>query len=46
VESSDRKVLMEGSLSAGGTTTVTATATFVRLTEEHAKRLFPHLVRG
>jgi acyl-coenzyme A thioesterase PaaI-like protein len=46
VESTDRKVLMEGSISTGGETTVTATATFFRLTEEHAKRLFPHVVRG
>ncbi len=45
VRSSERKVLMEGSISAAGTTTVTATATFFRLTEEHARRLFPHMVR-
>ncbi|MCW2600153.1 MAG: hypothetical protein JWM02_1982 [Frankiales bacterium] len=46
LESSDRKVRMEGSIAAGDTTTVTATATFFRLTEQHAKRLFPDMARG
>ena len=44
VESSDdRLVKLVGSVVAGGVTTVTATATFFRLTESHAKRLFPHM---
>lgn len=45
VEAGERKVRLEGSIATGGTTTVTATATFVRITAEHAQRLFPHLVR-
>ncbi len=45
VEESDaRLVRLVGSISSGGATTVTASATFFRITEEHAKRLFPHLV--
>ena len=45
LEAGDRKVRLEGSIRTGGTTTVTATATFFRITAEHAQRLFPHLVR-
>ena len=45
VEAGERKVRLEGSIATGGTTTVTATATFIRITAEHAQRLFPHLVR-
>ncbi|MCW2674504.1 MAG: hypothetical protein JWP14_3093 [Frankiales bacterium] len=45
VTAGDRIVEMAGSIRAGETTTVTATATFFRLTEEHARRIFPHLSR-
>ncbi|MDX6218603.1 MAG: hypothetical protein QOD70_1254 [Frankiales bacterium] len=45
VASGERFVEMAGSIKAGDTTTVTATATFFRLTEEHARRIFPHLIR-
>jgi acyl-coenzyme A thioesterase PaaI-like protein len=41
----DRLVTMAGTISCGDTVTVHATATFFRLTEAHAQRLFPHLVR-
>jgi acyl-coenzyme A thioesterase PaaI-like protein len=44
-ESTDRLVTMSGSISCAGAVTVKATATFFRLTEAHAQRLFPHLVR-
>lgn len=44
-ESTERLVTMAGSISTGGLVTVTATATFFRLTQAHAQRLFPHLVR-
>ena len=47
VESSDdRLVKLIGSIVADGVTTVTANATFFRLTEDHAKRMFPHLAHG
>jgi acyl-coenzyme A thioesterase PaaI-like protein len=46
VAAGDRIVEMAGSIRAGDTTTVTATATFFRLTEEHARRIFPHLSRA
>jgi acyl-coenzyme A thioesterase PaaI-like protein len=47
VESSDdRLVKLVGSVVAEGVTTVTATATFFRLTESHAKRIFPHMAAG
>ncbi|MCU1621708.1 MAG: hypothetical protein JWL79_553 [Frankiales bacterium] len=45
VTAGDRIVEMAGSIRSGETTTVTATATFFRLTEEHARRIFPHLSR-
>lgn len=45
VEVQDRKVRIEGTIAAGGTTTVTVAGTFVRLTEESARALFPQLVR-
>jgi acyl-coenzyme A thioesterase PaaI-like protein len=45
VDAGERKVRLEGSIRVGGTTTVTATATFFRITAEHAQKLFPHLVR-
>jgi acyl-coenzyme A thioesterase PaaI-like protein len=44
-ESTDRLVTMSGTITCAGTITVKATATFFRLTEAHAQRLFPHLVR-
>ncbi len=44
-QSDERLVRMAGSIRHGETTTATATATFFRLTEDHARRLFPHLVR-
>jgi acyl-coenzyme A thioesterase PaaI-like protein len=44
-DSTDRLVTMAGTISCAGTATVKATATFFRLTEAHARRLFPHLVR-
>jgi acyl-coenzyme A thioesterase PaaI-like protein len=40
VAAGDRIVEMAGSVTTGGRTTVTATATFFRLTEEHARRIF------
>ena len=43
-QSDDRLVRLVGSVSCAGATTVTASATFFRLTEEQAHRLFPHLV--
>lgn len=46
VDAGERLVRLEGSITAGGTTTATATATFFRITAEHAQRLFPHLVRS
>ena len=46
VASGERLVEMAGSVSVDGTVTVTATATFFRLTEEHAKRIFPRLAAG
>ena len=45
VAAGDRVVEMAGSVTALGRPTVTATATFFRLTEEHARRIFPHLSR-
>lgn len=45
VEATDRLVTMAGTITCAGTITVKATATFFRLTEAHAQRLFPHLVR-
>ncbi len=45
VEESDaRLVRLAGTIRVGGATSVTATATFFRITEAHARRLFPHLV--
>jgi acyl-coenzyme A thioesterase PaaI-like protein len=44
-EFTDRLVMMAGTISCAGSVTVKATATFFRLTEAHAKRLFPHLVQ-
>ena len=44
VAAGERIVEMAGSIKAGNTTTVTATATFFRLTEEHARRMFPQSV--
>jgi acyl-coenzyme A thioesterase PaaI-like protein len=47
VESADdRLVQLVGSVQADGVTTVTATATFFRLTEKHAARMFPHLAKA
>jgi acyl-coenzyme A thioesterase PaaI-like protein len=43
VTAGERVVEMAGSITSGDTTTVTATATFFRLTEEHARRIFPHM---
>ncbi len=40
VASGDRIVEMAGTITANGKVTVTATATFFRLTEEHARRIF------
>jgi acyl-coenzyme A thioesterase PaaI-like protein len=40
VAAGDRIVEMAGTITAGGTTTVTATGTFFRLTEAHARRIF------
>ncbi|MCW2544241.1 MAG: thioesterase superfamily protein [Frankiales bacterium] len=44
-ESGDRTVRLVGSIVADGVTTATATGTFFRLTEAHARRIFPHLAR-
>ena len=41
VTAGERIVEMAGAITANGVTTVTATATFFRLTEEHARRIFP-----
>lgn len=47
VESIDgRKVHLTGSISIGGTTTVTARGLFLALDREKAAALFPHLVTG
>lgn len=43
VETGARTVQIEGSISVDGTTTVTAKGTFIRLSLEQARRLFPHL---
>jgi acyl-coenzyme A thioesterase PaaI-like protein len=40
VASGDRIVEMAGTITANGKVSVTATATFFRLTEEHARRIF------
>lgn len=42
----DRLVRLVGSVVADGVTTVTASATFFRLTESHARRIFPHMAAG
>jgi acyl-coenzyme A thioesterase PaaI-like protein len=42
-ESTDRKVRLVGSMRAGQVTTATATGTFFRLTEAHARKIFPHM---
>jgi acyl-coenzyme A thioesterase PaaI-like protein len=46
VEAGERTVRLAGSIRAGDTTTVTATGTFFRLTEAHARRIFPHMAEG
>jgi acyl-coenzyme A thioesterase PaaI-like protein len=40
VAAGDRIVEMAGTITCDGTVTVTATATFFRITEEHARRIF------
>jgi acyl-coenzyme A thioesterase PaaI-like protein len=46
VTAGERIVEMAGAITANGTTTVTATATFFRLTEAHARRIFADSSRG